>query len=250
MPGARPVVASRMPTPTDRTTRDWADRLRLVASRADGVGTLWDTDATPEARRAFAADFRDELGNRARVITPFLSAVLGVDPGPHPTAKPDLDDRLWWAVHDPDAPIGELIGDQLGEQLGNLGHPFGPLDPALNEIGIEARTEIELSSMHALLRLGLDRSDPSLVERCLDAARWHIGAMQPDNGTNHPWGIHVFVLLAGRSGDPGEAAAAMMHAQTLLHNCQVQQGRPDRLSACILWDAALTLAAAAGSMMA
>ncbi|MCC5824089.1 MAG: hypothetical protein JJU44_12460 [Planctomycetes bacterium] len=65
--------------------------------------------------------------------------------------------------------------------------------------------------------------------------------MQPDNGTNHPWGIHVFVVLAARSEDTGESGAALMHAQTLLHNCQVQQGKADRLSACILWDAGETL---------
>jgi hypothetical protein len=211
---------------------EWATRLRAVARRTLGTEPITDPDATPDARRAFLNAFADEQGNRARVATPFLAAVMGLPLDALATPRPgamDLDDRLWWALHDPHQPITDLT------------RGVGPLDPGLAEIAIESRTETELSAMHALYRLGLDRAQPALIARAFDAARWHAAELQPDNGTNHPWSVHVFVLLAAHSQDPGESGAALMHAQTLLHNCQVQQGRADRLSACILWDAAMTL---------
>jgi hypothetical protein len=213
----------------DELMGPWTARLRAVASRSLGGTPLPDAGAGSDERRAWVETFSDELGNRARVATPFLSAVLGIDPGPAGTGPLDLDDRLWWAVHNGESPVAEF------------GSGRGPLDPGLAEIAIESRTETELSAMHALFRLGLDRGEPGMIDRALDAARWQVDELQPDNGTNHPWGIHVFVVLAAREPDAGVAGAALMHAQTLLHNCQVQQGRPDRLSACILWDAGVTL---------
>ncbi len=218
-----------MPAAASPLIAEWSNRLRAIARRTIGHEPIADPDATRAARRAFLAVFADEQGNRARVVTPFLAAAMGIEPGQIPPPAPDLDDRLWWAVHDPDQPITDFT------------QGVGPLDPGLAETAIESRTETELSAMHALYRLGLDRDRPDLTARALDAARWHTAELQPDNGTNHPWGIHVFVVLASRSPDPPESGAALMHAQTLLHNCQVQQGRADRLSACILWDAARTL---------
>lgn len=209
---------------------EWVARLRTVARRTIGGEPITDPMATHNERAAFLKDFVDERGHRARVVTPFLATILGVDPGPPPVGgASDLDDRLWWAVIDPDRRVAGFEGGD------------GPLDPALAEIAIESRTETELSAMHALFRLGLDRGEPAMVERALDAARWQVAELQPDNGTNHPWGIHVFVVLAARTEDREESGAALMHAQTLLHNCQVQQGKADRLSACILWDAGETL---------
>lgn len=208
---------------------EWSNRLRAVARRTIGHEPIADPEATQIARRAFLDAFRDEQDNRARVVTPFLAAVMGMEPDQARPVTLDLDDRLWWAVHDPQHRITDFT------------QGIGPLDPALTETAIESRTETELSAMHALYRLGLDRDRPDLIARALDAARWHAAELQPDNGTNHPWGIHVFVVLASGSTDPAESGAALMHAQTLLHNCQVQQGRPDRLSACILWDASRTL---------
>lgn len=208
---------------------EWVVRLRSVALRTIGGEAFTDSGATYNERAAFLKEFADERGHRARVATPFLAAALGVDPGPMPAGPADLDDRLWWAVADPDR---RVVGFDGGG---------GPLDPALAEIAVESRTETELSAMHALYRLGLDRGEPRMVERALEAARWQVEELQPDNGTNHPWGIHVFVVLAARAGNEYEAGPALMHAQTLLHNCQVQQGKADRLSACILWDAGETL---------
>lgn len=220
------------PSRTSPLIREWAIRLRSIATRTLAVTPIADPAATEPARRAFMESFADELGNRARVATPFLAAAMNIQPGPdRPSAARamDLDDRLWWAIHDPEQPIADLT------------HGVGPLDPTLAEIAIESRTETELSAVHALYRLGLDRREPAMIARALDAARWHVAELQPDNGTNHPWAVHVFVLLAAGSPDQGQAGAALMHAQMLLHNCQVHQGRADRLSACILWDASCTL---------
>jgi hypothetical protein len=198
----------------------WSSRLRSAATRVLAGTPVVDAGAGPAERHAFVDGFSDELGNRARVATPFLSAVMGIEPAAPRPDRLDLDDRLWWAVHEGDSPVSDL------------GSGCGPLDPALAEIAIESRTETELSAMHALFRLGLDRGEPGMVGRALDAARWQVAELQPDNGTNHPWGIHVFVVLAAQEDDPGLSGAALMHAQL---------GRPDLLSACILWDAAVTL---------
>lgn len=222
-----------MPNPTPAPAphpliAEWAGRLRAVARRTIGGEPIADPHATPDARRAYLDAFTDERGNRPRCVTPFLAAAMDLAPaGPRPRVL-DLDDRLWWAVHDPAAQIPAPTPGP------------GPLDPDPTD-AIEPRTEIELAAMHALYRLGLDRRRPDLVARALDAARWHAAELQPDNGTNRPWGVHVFVTLASAAGDPDESAAALLHAQTLLHNCRVQLGRADRLSACILWDAARTL---------
>lgn len=216
-------------------TNQWGERLRATGSAALTGSAIVSENASTEDRSAFVESFEDERRHRARVATPFLSAMLGITPPPHRPSKMDLDDRLWWAVHDPDSRIADY-------GINSAGLGTGPLDPTLAEIAIESRTETELCAMHALFRLGLDRDEPGMIERALDAARWQVAELQPDNGTNHPWGIHVFIVLASQSPDESEASAAHMHAETMLHNCQVAMGRPDRLSACVLYDAGQTLA--------
>lgn len=216
---------------------DWSRRLMAVARPVLEGTPFVQPDAGSDVRAAFVEGFEDERRHRARVATPFLSAALGIAPPLDRPVRMDLDDRLWWAVHDPDARIADFgAGANKGTQ------PCGPLDPSLGEVAIESRTETELCAMHALFRLGLDRGEAGMVERALNAARWQVAELQPDNGTNHPWGIHVFVVLAERAEDEHGASGAIMHAQTMLHNCRVAMGRPDRLSACVLWDAGRTLA--------
>lgn len=233
-----------MPPPTNPSARhhadlvsEWSARFRAVARPALHGTPVTDPHADEPARRAFIANFADELGHRRRLDAPFLHALLGLHPASDPPDphRLDLDDRLWWAVHRPDLPIAPT------------GETTGPLDPDLAQIAIEARTETELAAMHALFRLGLDRNNPALTDRALAAAAWQVAELQPDNGTNHPWAAHVFVALAIRRGDD-TAQDALLHAQTLVHNCQVNLGRADRLSACILWDAADTLERAAQSL--
>ncbi len=82
---------------------------------------------------------------------------------------------------------------------------------------------------------------PSTALSSADRVLADLRELQPDNATNHPWAIHVFVRLARSAPDPSERDAALIHAQTQLHSCQVAMGRPDRLSACILLHAARSL---------
>ncbi len=101
---------------------------------------------------------------------------------------------------------------------------------------IEAWTERELAALHAAWHVAEARRDRALGERLRRAASWHAANTQPDNATNHPWAIHVFVSLALE----GDADAELL-AQTLLHNCHVTLGHPDLRSGFILADAAMAV---------
>ncbi len=99
---------------------------------------------------------------------------------------------------------------------------------------IEVWTERELCAIHALDRLATHRNRPGWRDRARRVGRWHIEHTQPDNATNRPWGLHVFLALAESGGDPD----ASLYAETLLHNALISSGRPEPLSAEILLDAA------------
>ena len=70
---------------------------------------------------------------------------------------------------------------------------------------------------------------------------WHTRELQPDNGINRPWGVHVFVMRSIEADDEQIQLDAMLHAQTLVNNCCISLGKPDVLSAMILLDAANAL---------
>ncbi|GAB5495406.1 MAG: hypothetical protein Phyf2KO_04860 [Phycisphaerales bacterium] len=113
-----------------------------------------------------------------------------------------------------------------GNSAGITGEPTGP--------AIEVWTETELAAVHAAWSLGHDWRTEARR-----AAAWLVDNIQPDNATNRPWGVHVFVSLAHETG----GAQYELYAQTLLHNCQVMTGRPDDFSAMILLHAARELQA-------
>lgn len=102
--------------------------------------------------------------------------------------------------------------------------------------GVEVWTETELASIHALMWDGALRGDRCACMDVLEIARWHIEHTQPDNATNRPWAVHVFLMLGEL--DPTTAHEARLYAQTLAHNCRVTLGVPDAISAQILFDAA------------
>lgn len=164
----------------------------------------------------------------ASLETPFRRAVRGLDA---PDAEPaderddDIATTLWSAVSD------EAIAPDDGLVRG---------DASLVEQGrfrtIEVWTETELCALHALAKLARRRGRADLAHRAVRAARWHLERTQPDNATNRPWAIHVFVEL--------QTPEAEHYAGTLLHNAIVSSGRPDVLSAWILLDAADELEAA------
>ena len=210
---------------------DWAAPLRPAATRSPA----------PAPGTHAGRNFSDELGHRRAVDAPFLawrSRVTGGE-SPHPAdesaphpATPDV--ALWRALLDESIPIDPLI------EPSPSGHG-APITRPGSTAAIEVWTETELSALHALWRLAHRRARAELIQRCLDAAQWHVEHLQPDNATNHPWAIHVFAIAGERLG----SFEHELHAQSMLHSSQVTLGRPDALSAHILLDAAECLEAEA-----
>ncbi|MEM1422696.1 MAG: hypothetical protein AAGH64_01710 [Planctomycetota bacterium] len=204
------------------TISDWSTRLARVASR-----TLGDDMGADDCRPDRVARFADERGHR-RAVDPYLLAWRG---GGAAGAEPPGDvseARLWAALVQENADVRTLLPMRTSSHA--------PLFEQPDDVVIEVWTETELASLHALWWHA--RRDPSLAPIVRDVAAWHVEMLQPDNATNHPWGVHVFLLLHIEHGVEG----AELYAQTLLHNCMVTMGRPDRLSAHILADAAHALA--------
>ena len=196
-----------------QTREDWAKRLRATAIRA--LGEPLPTDLPEPERAAFAASFRDDAGHRRPGDGSFLAHLLGL---PTPRAHPlDPIHPLWPSEVPLPAGTPEMGGGALLQDDGG---------------GIEARTERELMALHALSWRGLD--DPAIRDRVSAAAVWLMEEIQPDNATNHPWGVQVFLDRWLREGD----AEAMLYADQMVSACQIHRGRADRLSACILLDAA------------
>ncbi len=181
----------------------------------------------------------DELGHRRPADVPLLAwraRRLGLPPVeavPQVGAR-GVDVRLWME-------LAQTGGIGPGTDCGrNQTGPFVPMDRVGEMGGIEVWTETELCSLHALLWGAVLGGDRSRLAAVLAHARWHIEHTQPDNATNRPWAIHLFMVLAETDGSP----EARMYAQTLAHNCRVAMGVPDVISAQILFDAAEALGAA------
>ncbi|MEQ9617503.1 MAG: hypothetical protein RLN60_05650 [Phycisphaerales bacterium] len=196
------------PEPTrDETFTRWAGHLRSVS-------TSGHTETRPVTHAPFRA-WREEKSSD------------------HPSidATGAIDDRLWTLA----CGIRNLDESASLDDLDELEpNGAGPIRPQGSAKTIEVWTDCELSAIHALVWLGhlLDR--PGLFKRAVSTCLWHIEHTQPDNATNHPWAIHVFVVLSELRGQ----SDARLYAETLLHNCQVTNAAPDPLSAMILADAA------------
>lgn len=111
----------------------------------------------------------------------------------------------------------------------------GPLKAWTADATVEVWTEEELASLHGLWRLARRARDAGLRLRLLEAARWHMEHTQPDNATNRPWALHLFVLEGSADGG--------LYAQTLLHNAAALRASVEPVSAWILRDAAAELQA-------
>ncbi len=190
------------------------------------------------ATRAFIETFADESGHRRAVDRPLLSVLLHAEceprvatdsPARPSTGVPGGPDVQLWSMLAAPAPwrppawlrsSGPLASDRIGD-------------------AIEVWTETELACLHAMWSLARRERDPALRERCLDAAAWMLANIQPDNGTNHPWAIHVFAWMWAMRND----SDARLYAESMLHTCMVSLGRPDRFSACVLWHGAAELEA-------
>ncbi len=209
------------------TIQDWATLLHAGAVSSLPNGKI----------PAIGEPFIDESGHRRDVDRPFLVWLhrndhLLDDLSTSASASPDV--ALWSALA-AGAPIPDGVWTLHKRREWRSSFDQGSLFPQRNETGpiaIEVWTEVELSCLHALAWFAeADASLRPLVQR---TAGWLIDNLQPDNATNHPWAIHVFAAIGVRENNPDAA----MYAQTLLHNCQVAQGRPDAFSALILKDAA------------
>jgi hypothetical protein len=192
--------------------------------------------ATPVATREplDPATFRDDLGHRRAVDAPFISwrlQLAGIEHsqpemGMDPARDPDV--ALWHALRQGDDPTPIFDAHEAAHGTPTDGL-FARVDTAL-----EIWTETELSALHALWWHATLSTAPDLTDRLERAVRGHVAELQPDNATNHPWALHVFLLHAWKHDVP----EADMYAQTLLSNSQVMMGKPDRFSAIILLDVA------------
>ncbi len=197
------------------TTESWIRKLRAVAALNPVRG----------------AQVADEAGN-TRALDGLVVARLSGEPAPSIRADETPDERLWRSVVDNSIDPSPLLEEFRRMPRSDL--DSGSLVPRALAPAVEVWTETEFASMHALAWLSISRSSPELLDRALDAARWHVTHTGPDNATNRPWAIHLFVLLSERDNAP---EAALM-AESLLHFCQISGGRPDRVSASILEDGA------------
>ena len=180
-----------------------------------------------DKKAAYVRTFRDEFGARGAGPVCLLAWSLGVRADTS-GFDDDPDTRLWAS---------------LVEQGSTHTEPSGEFETGLvaaEAYAIEHRTLIELSALHALTHLITPPEDAFLSDRLTRLVDWHTRELQPDNGINRPWGIHAFIArsIEVHGVDDAHALDAMLHAQTLAHNCCVTLGSPDLVSALILLDAA------------
>ena len=186
--------------------RRWVSMLRSVAEPVVGAGE-------PMERQAIVQAFLAATDAAAMVREAASSGADGNTP----------DVRLWRALCDADIDVDAVIGTGRADAL----------FPQDRYSAIEVWTESDLCGLHALWRLAHERGRSDWLDRAGQVRDWHLEHTQPDNATNRPWSLHIFVVAESPESDH--------YAQTLLHNCQAVHGRPDPLSARILLDAALML---------
>lgn len=163
---------------------------------------------------------------------PFLAhrGVLDVARSGRPT-RVDPDASLWWALLDRSVTHALRALESATERSAQ---DRGALFPRGLYAAIEVWTESELSALTALWWLSRLPGGGPLRDPMLASARWHLEHTQPDNATNRPWAIPVFLELAILDQSPD----ARLFAETLLHNAIAANGTPEPFSAQILLDAA------------
>lgn len=237
-----------------QSTSDWANALRNLANNA-----LQDAGIdpnTPLANITPTTPFRDDMGHTRPVDPHFFAWRLTQHhntPAPvTPTADAPPDALLWHALtaDTPANPADILAAHDAPQHRDrtDAGALFPQHTNNPNEsVPLEVWTERELASAHALGWLARTHPQPdtrrAAQARLDDALDWHLDNLQPDNATNHPWAIHLFLQRDLHPSPAHDPHAPRIYAETLLHNCQVSMGRPDTFSAHILLDAADWLAA-------
>ncbi|MCZ6812097.1 MAG: hypothetical protein O7D97_08850 [Planctomycetota bacterium] len=168
------------------------------------------------------------VSGTASIERPFAAVVCGLSPGPLPDPIPPAEVGLWWALVETDIEVDPLLEEPTE----------GSLWPHGRFTAIEVWTEAELCGLHALWGLARLHNRDDWARRAITVRDWHLHNTQPDNATNRPWSLHVFLLA--------ETPEAYHYAETLLHNAMVTTGRPELLSAWILLDSAKQLEAVVG----
>ncbi|MFM1935322.1 MAG: hypothetical protein RI990_281 [Planctomycetota bacterium] len=168
-----------------------------------------------------------------------LTGLAGPGTCPDPTELPPTtlppgspDTVLWRAATAPDDAAALELADRL-----LAARPGQSLVDAGTFLALEVWTESELGALHALARVVRRAPTPARAHRLDELRRWHLEHTQPDNATNRPWAIHVFL----RSPDP----ESWLYAETLLHNVHASDARGEGLSRWILRDTLRELRAAA-----
>lgn len=230
----------------------WRIRLQSIAlPRIANTPLHNPSQFTLEQKQHYIATFRDDLGNRRPTDAPMLAHMLRVPFDVPPTTRgvvganspiasvahsSRIDElQLWQALHNDTDPLS-LVAPATK-------HPT-PLFPHLHHLAIELWTESELSGLHALSHFVAQSPNEQLRARMHSAALWLLDNIQPDNATQRPWAIHVFLHMAHDASLPESTrTSAHMYAQTLLHNTMIPMGPqvPDIFSACILLDSATRL---------
>jgi hypothetical protein len=195
---------------------DWARHLRMIAEPHTAAGSV---DGIPTLGAGpLDEPFALAVGTAARDRNVGISLPDPLPPG---------EIGLWWALVDNSIDVDDLIA--------------APTDGSLLPQGlfrtIEVWTEADLCGLHALWNLARRRGRRDWRLRAEQVRDWHLVNTQPDNATNRPWALQVFLL-----GGTGEC---IHYAETLLQNARILTGRPDPLSAWILIDAAREIEAEA-----
>jgi chorismate mutase len=202
------------------------------------------------AKRELIEGFVDSAGHRRGVDAYFLTHLCGVRA--LPDQRPRGSDVEFWDAVVREEGAGLLAGLSAGAHAstrgvreetghdtetapawvaaidGEIATDARALAPAARMRGVEVWTEVELCCLHALSMV------PGGRERCELAARWLVEELQPDNATQHPWGVHVFAAM-GAMRDAG----ADHYAQTLFHNALMSNGgKAEIFSGLLLWDGA------------
>ncbi len=185
-------------------------------------------DADEHTKRSYIDEFQDEFGSRRATDAPLLGRVLGVRVSTSDRLH-DLDTRLWNSLSEGSQDWSGLIQTEGGLVESDA-------------YAIEHRTLIELCALHALWHLD-SQSGGEFRPRIDQLIDWHTRELQPDNGINRPWGVHAFIVRSIESVEQSTQLDAMLHAQTLVNNCCVTFGKPDILSAIILYDSVQALKA-------
>lgn len=211
----------------------WVKRLKGAAE-----ATLGKLPSIPQPGM-----FRDERRNRLEVDEALFASLRSTVWRAPLNSGGDV--RLWGGE-----PVDAVVLPTAAT-AGEVGRPllgdWTNQPPDRPFVGLEVWGERELCALHALwsrARSAPAQDQARWLRRGFSACRWMLENLQPDNATNLPWSVHVWVMVgdAGPWGD-GLGPEARVYGETLLHNCQVGggTGKPDFRSAWILMHAAQEL---------